>query len=235
MKTTSIKQWAVSLASVAALIACGCQNPTATPASAPSANRIVEFENASDRPAATDLSGVRELVGTTVVLDSWHKIRYFHGTRAFNCKGGTKANGELLVAVYDAGNTLGKPVGSGWYTVNLKPGVCGVSQNGLYGCKFDIAGRLTECGAAAFREVEQGIVITRASVGPGTNQAIIQPPRRTAAPNVPISKAVKAKVAAPVPGPNAKIANSFSSIGKGKASISGAGHAHSDYTSWSEK
>src|SRR5215472_15667906 len=127
MRTTSGNQRVVILASAAALIACGCENPTSTPASAPSANRIEEFDNASDWPAATDLSGVRELIGTTVV-DSWHKILYFHGTRPFNCKDGTKANEEMMIAMYDAGNTLGKPVGSGWYAAELMAGVCGVSQ-----------------------------------------------------------------------------------------------------------
>jgi len=179
MKTTSRNQLAVILASAAALLVCGGHNPTATPASAPSANRIAEFDDASDWPAATDLSGVREVVGATVVMDSWHKIRYLHGTRPLNCKDGTKANAEMLIAVYDAGNTLGKPVGSGWYVAKLGAGVCGVSQPGQYGCKFDAVGRLTECGAAAFQEVvADGIVITRASVGPGTKQAIIQASRR---------------------------------------------------------
>jgi hypothetical protein len=131
-------------------------------------------------PAATDLSGVRELVGVTVVMDSWHKIRYLHGARPFNCKDGTKANAEMMIAVYDAGNRLGRPVGSGWYVARLEAGVGGVPQAGPYGCKFNAAGRLTECGAATFREVvADGIDVTRASAGPGTNQAIIQPSRRT--------------------------------------------------------
>ena len=183
MKTTSRNQLAVILASAAALLACGGHNPTATPASAPSANRIDEFDNASKWPAATNLSGVRELAGATVVMDSAHKIRYLNlnGKRPFNCRDGTKANEDMLITVYDAGNTLGKPVGSGWYAVELEAGVCGVSQAGLYGCKFDAAGRLTQCGAATFREVPVDIVITRASAGPGTNQAIMQPPRRARA------------------------------------------------------
>jgi hypothetical protein len=75
----------VILASAAALLACGGHNPTATPASAPSVNRIAESDNASKWPwpVATDRSGVRELAGATVVMDSWYKIRYLHGTRPF--------------------------------------------------------------------------------------------------------------------------------------------------------
>jgi hypothetical protein len=86
----------------------------------------------------------------------------------------------MMIAVYEAGNTLGKPVGSGWYVMELEAGVCGVSQAGQYGCKFDAVGRLTECGAATFGEVvADGIVITRAAAGPGTKQVIIQPSRLT--------------------------------------------------------
>ena len=158
--------------------------PTATPASAPSANRIAGSDNASKWPVATDRSGVRELAGATVVMDSEHKIRYLNGKRPFNCKNGTKATEDMLIAVYDAGNTLRKPVGSGWYAAELEAGVCGVSQAGLYGCKFNVVGRLTECGAAAFREVPTDIVITRASAGPGTNQAIMQPAGQARAPRV---------------------------------------------------
>ena len=140
MKMTSRNRWAVILASAAALLACGGHNPTATPASAPSANRIAESDNASKWPVATDRSGVRELAGATVVMDSAHKIRYLNGKRPFNCKNGTKATEDMLIAVYDAGNTLRKPVGSGWYAAELEAGVCGVSQAGLYGCKFDVGG-----------------------------------------------------------------------------------------------
>jgi hypothetical protein len=166
VKTTSRNQLAVILASAAALLACGGHNPTATPASAPSANRIDEFE----WPAATDLSGVPEPAGATVVMDSAHKIRYLNlnGKRPLNCRDGTKANEDMLITVYDGGNTFGKPVGSGWYVAELEAGVCGVPKAGLYGCKFDVVGRLTECGAAAFRGVPDDIVITRASAGPGT-------------------------------------------------------------------
>ena len=88
MTTPSRNGLAVILASAAALIACSGRNPTATPASAPSANRIDEFDNASNWPAATDLSGVRELAGATVVMDSAHKIRYLNGKRPFNCRDG---------------------------------------------------------------------------------------------------------------------------------------------------
>ena len=179
MNTTSRNQFAVILAT-ATLVACNRPNPAAAPAAAPSANRIDEFDNATQWPAATDLSGVRELVAATVVMDSWHKIRYLHGTRPFNCKDGTKAKEEMMIAVYDAGNTLGKPVGSGWYAAELEASVCGVSHAGQYGCKFNAAARLTECGAATFREVvADGIVITRASAGPGTKQVIMQPSPQT--------------------------------------------------------
>jgi hypothetical protein len=72
----------------------------------------------------------------------------------------------MMIAVYDAGNALGKPRLGRWYVAELEAGVCGVSQADQYGCKFDAAGRLTECGAATWGEVVAlGIVITRASAG----------------------------------------------------------------------
>ena len=41
-----------------------------------------------------------------------------------------------------------KPVGSGWYLVNLNAGQCAAKKAGTFGCKFDADGNATECGAA---------------------------------------------------------------------------------------
>jgi hypothetical protein len=66
----------------------------------------------------------------------------------FGCANGGTASGGILEALYAKGNPAGKPVGSGWYVVNLDAGKCGAKQSGVYGCKFDAAGNPTECGAA---------------------------------------------------------------------------------------
>jgi hypothetical protein len=111
-------------------------------------------------------------------MDSWHEIRYLHGTRPFNCKDGTKATEEMMIAVMTreipSANRLGQ--GGIWRTLKR----CMRSLSGKqYGCKFEAVGRLTECGAAVRKVLSDGIVITRASAGPGTTQVIMQPSRRT--------------------------------------------------------
>ena len=66
----------------------------------------------------------------------------------FSCANGGTASGGILEALYAQGNAAGKPVGSGWYVVNLDAGKCGAKQSGVYGCKFDASGNPTECGVA---------------------------------------------------------------------------------------
>jgi hypothetical protein len=66
----------------------------------------------------------------------------------FGCANGGTASGGILEALYTQGNRAGKPVGSGWYVVDLEAGKCGAKESGVYGCKFDASGNPTECGAA---------------------------------------------------------------------------------------
>ena len=66
----------------------------------------------------------------------------------FGCANGGTASGGILEALYAKGNPSGKPVGSGWYVVNLEAGKCGAKDSGVYGCKFDALGNPTECGVA---------------------------------------------------------------------------------------
>jgi hypothetical protein len=57
-------------------------------------------------------------------------------------------SGSILIALYAKGNP-GKPVGSGWYLVNLNAGQCAAKEAGTFGCKFDASGNLTEKGPTA--------------------------------------------------------------------------------------
>jgi hypothetical protein len=66
----------------------------------------------------------------------------------FGCANGGTGSGGILEALYAQGNPAGKPVGSGWYVVNLDVGKCGAKKSGIYGCKFDATGNPTECGLA---------------------------------------------------------------------------------------
>jgi len=51
------------------------------------------------------------------------------------------------MALYAKGNKANKPVGSGWYVVNIDRGKCASKKSGTSGCKFDANGNATERGA----------------------------------------------------------------------------------------
>ena len=61
---------------------------------------------------------------------------------------GQPEHGGVLEAKYTSSNKSGKPVGSGWYAVELDAGKCAVKDSGIYGCKFDASGNATAFGAA---------------------------------------------------------------------------------------
>jgi hypothetical protein len=82
------------------------------------------------------------------LYDAKRDILYTYREDDFACANGGTASGSILEALYAQGNPAGKPVGSGWYVVNLEAGKCGAKRDGVYGCKFDAAGNPTECGAA---------------------------------------------------------------------------------------
>jgi hypothetical protein len=82
------------------------------------------------------------------LYDAQNGILYTYREDDFACQNGGTANGGILEALYADGNKAGKPVGSGWYAVNLNATQCGAQNAGLYGCKFDADGNPTACGAA---------------------------------------------------------------------------------------
>jgi hypothetical protein len=82
------------------------------------------------------------------LYDAQQGILYTYREDDFACQNGGTANGGILEALYADGNKAGKPVGSGWYAVNLNATQCGAQNAGVYGCKFDADGNPTACGAA---------------------------------------------------------------------------------------
>jgi hypothetical protein len=68
------------------------------------------------------------------------------------------ASSSLLVALFGQGNTAKKPVGSGWYVVDLDAGECAVEEADLYGCNFDAKGNPTACEAATIDYATDEIV-----------------------------------------------------------------------------
>jgi len=82
------------------------------------------------------------------LFDSQNGILYTYREDDFACPDGGTTNGGILEALYADGNKAGKPVGSGWYAVNLNATQCGAKNAGVYGCRFDADGNPTTCGAA---------------------------------------------------------------------------------------
>jgi hypothetical protein len=82
------------------------------------------------------------------LYDAQSGILFTYREDDFACANGGTASGGILEALYADGNKAGKPVGSGWYAVNLNATQCGAQNAGLYGCKFDADGNPTTCGAA---------------------------------------------------------------------------------------
>lgn len=90
--------------------------------------------------------------GNTVTTDFLYNpnVGVIYGYREddFKCANGQPAHGNILEAQYTQGNQMSKPVGSGWYAVELDAGKCAARESGVYGCRFDANGNPTQCGAA---------------------------------------------------------------------------------------
>jgi hypothetical protein len=82
------------------------------------------------------------------LYDAQRGVLYTYREDDFACPNGNPESGDILMALYAKGNKANKPVGSGWYLVNLNAGQCAAKTAGTFGCKFDVNGNPTECGAA---------------------------------------------------------------------------------------
>ena len=96
--------------------------------------------------------------------DDETKVLYTFSDASFRCAGGGTGNGGMLVAVYGVGNTHGRPSGSGWWVANLENGECNAKVAGLQGCRFNSAGRRTQCGVAMIDDKNGDVVIGTAKV-----------------------------------------------------------------------
>src|SRR3974377_2275868 len=86
------------------------------------------------------------------LYDAKRGILYTYREDDFACPNGKPESGSILMALYANGNPANKPVGSGWYLVNLNAGQCAAKKAGTFGCKFDANGNATECGAATVND-----------------------------------------------------------------------------------
>jgi hypothetical protein len=88
------------------------------------------------------------MVTTDFLYDPNIGVLYGYREDDFKCANGQPAHGGIMEALYAKGNKSSKPVGSGWYAVELDAGKCAAKESGIYGCKFDANGNATECGTA---------------------------------------------------------------------------------------
>ncbi|HUN62023.1 MAG TPA: hypothetical protein VMU53_08540 [Candidatus Sulfotelmatobacter sp.] len=94
------------------------------------------------------------------LLDQNRGILYTYRYDNYQCANGTSQNGDVLMGVYTKGNTAGRPVGSGWFVVEVKAGQCAETRPGLYGCRFNAAGKPTTCGSAKVKEASGEVEFT---------------------------------------------------------------------------
>jgi hypothetical protein len=86
------------------------------------------------------------------LYDAQRGMLYTYREDDFACPNGKPESGSILMALYAKGNKAGRPVGSGWYVVNLNAGQCAAKKAGTFGCKFDARGQATACGAATLND-----------------------------------------------------------------------------------
>jgi hypothetical protein len=109
-----------------------------------------------------DVDGNGTAEQTNLVWDGADKVLLSDSTGTFTCNNGSTGTGELLVAVNGAGNTRGRPVGSGFWVATMDKGQCGIPAGTTWGCKFDASGTPTTCGVATVDQKNNDLIIATA-------------------------------------------------------------------------
>ena len=110
-----------------------------------------------------DLDGTGHPVDTQMMWDDTDKVLYTAASKMFQCKDGSSANGDLLMATFAKGNKAGKPAGSGWWMASSDQGACKMPTEQAYGCKFDATGKNTACGMATLDNQTHEMTIVEAT------------------------------------------------------------------------
>jgi hypothetical protein len=110
-----------------------------------------------------DLDGTGHPVDTQMLWDDTDKVLYSSANKTFQCKDGSAANADLLMATFAKGNTAGKPAGSGWWMASSDQNSCQMPTQQAYGCKFDATGKNTVCGLATVDDQTHEMTIIEAS------------------------------------------------------------------------
>lgn len=110
-----------------------------------------------------DLDGTGHLMDTQMLWDDTDKVLYSAAGKTFQCKDGSSANADLLMATYAKGNKAGRPAGSGWWMASSDQGACKIPTEQAYGCKFDASGKNTTCGVATLDDQTHEMTIVEAT------------------------------------------------------------------------
>jgi len=109
-----------------------------------------------------DVAGNGTVEQTNLVWDSTDKILFASSPGTFTCNNGTTGTGELLVGVNGAGNSRGRPVGSGFWVASMDKGQCGIPAGTMWGCKFNASGTATACGVATIDQQNNDVILVTA-------------------------------------------------------------------------
>ena len=110
-----------------------------------------------------DIDGNGDVETTDFLWDDEDKVLYLAYEDDFTCKNGAPGAGAILIGLNATGNARKRPVGSGFYVVQLDKSECGSQTDSIWGCKFDASGNPTACGVAIVDEKNDDIVIASAS------------------------------------------------------------------------
>jgi hypothetical protein len=110
---------------------------------------VAAFQPSSFWTEDLDVDDGGALETSDYLYDAQRGILYTYREDDFSCPNGNRESGSILMALYGKDNKENRPVGSGWYLVNVDAGKCAAKKSGTFGCKFDASGNATECGAAS--------------------------------------------------------------------------------------
>jgi hypothetical protein len=102
-------------------------------------------------------------VEAQMLWDDTDKVLYTYAEKPFQCKDGSTATGDFLIATFGKGNKDRKPAGSGWWAASLNQGECKARTDELFGCKFDANGKNTACGVANLNDQTHELTIMEAT------------------------------------------------------------------------
>ncbi len=96
-----------------------------------------------------DIDGDGDVEEVDVLWDDEDKVLFLYDELDVDCAlTDGVASSSLVVTLFGQGNVAKKPVGSGWYVVDLDESECAVEEEALYGCRFDASGKATGCAVA---------------------------------------------------------------------------------------